>query len=173
MRRRSRPPPATGESAGPLLHREARRGSRWTPRTHSPCGPLSIEKLRCGPPAPACTWKRGVQPGVPRGAEGCEPPLRKREQARWNGEVDGPVPRWRELRDDFAAIRHEYAVTRSNLSDVLAQAVLQLTHAYRLHLFNVASCGYIVKPRRPVDHRRRGTDVMAASVIQGRTLTDG
>jgi hypothetical protein len=40
---------------------------------------------------------------------------------------------WRELRDDFAAIRDQHTLARSNVPEIFTQSILELPYAHGLH----------------------------------------
>src|SRR5258706_13509205 len=116
-----------------MFRRGARRGLRWTRRTHSPGPALFLEQLRGGELTFAFSRERRIQTGVAWSAEGREAPLRERKQRGWHLAVGCRVPWRRELRDDLAAVRHQDALARAHLSDVLTQTIFQFADANGLH----------------------------------------
>ena len=98
--------------------------------------------------AAARARQSGIQLGIASRTERRKASFRQSEQSRRNGRIRRPLSRWDEFRDDVAPIRHEYAFTRTHVSYVFAQPILQLPNTHRFHGdLNVASRSYIVKLR--------------------------
>lgn len=136
---------APGELAGSRLHREATRAPRSTPRRRSPRAALFVEEPRRRVLSPACAPQRGIHARVARSSQPDEASFRERDETSGNRSICRPMSGGCEFRDDLATVSHQNSVTRSHLSDVLAQAVFQLANAHRLHSPNVAPGSYIIK----------------------------
>jgi len=95
------------------------------------------------PPSSGAPQRR-VQTGVARSPQPDETSFGEGHETGRNRRIRRSVSRWCKFRDDFASIGHQNCLSRSHVSDVLAQTILQLTHADGLHWPNVASGGYIV-----------------------------
>jgi len=79
-----------------------------------------------------------IQDRIVGSAERQLSPPRERRQRGWNTAFTDAWPRRDQFGHNLTAIGNEHALARSNVSNILAQAILQFSQADAFHFFNVA-----------------------------------
>src|SRR5947207_4459927 len=110
-----------------------------TPRRRSPGAALLLQEPGGAVPAAATARDSLIQAGIGRGAQGGEAALRERQQGGWKRRIGLSLSGRRDLRNHLPPIGHQHTFTSAHLSEVLAQAVLELSNAHGFHDLNVAS----------------------------------